>query len=102
MVLGHEAVGQVVAAGSAVSRVRPGDWVAPMVRRPCAPACETCAAGRRDFCMTGRYTDRGIFGAHGYFTEMAVDRAEDVFLVPPGREEYGVLIEPLSVVEKAV
>jgi threonine dehydrogenase-like Zn-dependent dehydrogenase len=102
MILGHEAAGRVIAVGSSVTGITPGDWVAPMVRRPCSPACETCTAGRRDYCITGRYTERGIFGAHGYFTELAVDDSGDVFLIPQGREEFGVLIEPLSVVEKAV
>ena len=63
LVLGHEALGQVVAAGSAGSAgLKPGDWVAPMVRRACAPACMSCARGRRDLCLTGGYTERGIIG----------------------------------------
>lgn len=102
MVLGHEAAGEVVACGPAVTALRPGDNVVPMVRRACAPPCVRCAAGRRDLCLTGRYTERGIFGAHGYFAEFAVDRAEDLILVHEDAALYAVLIEPLSVVEKAV
>jgi threonine dehydrogenase-like Zn-dependent dehydrogenase len=102
MILGHEATGEVVAAGSSVNHVQAGDTVAPMVRRSCSPACDTCAAGRRDYCRTGRYTERGIFGAHGYFTKFAVDDAADLVVVPQNRTDFGVLIEPLSVVEKAV
>src|SRR5262245_2921002 len=43
LVLGHESLGEVVEVGSGVSRVRPGDLVVTMVRRPCphddCPAC---------------------------------------------------------------
>jgi threonine dehydrogenase-like Zn-dependent dehydrogenase len=102
MILGHEAAGEVIAVGSAVGDVRPGDCVAPMIRRACSPPCDTCAHGRRDFCLTGRYTERGIFGAHGYFTEYATDSEEDLYVIPADRAEFAVLVEPLSVVEKAV
>ncbi|MEY2667919.1 MAG: Glucose 1-dehydrogenase, partial [Pseudomonadota bacterium] len=35
LILGHEAVGEVVEVGSSVRRIRPGDLVVPTVRRPC-------------------------------------------------------------------
>lgn len=102
MVLGHEAAGQVVACGPDATGFTPGDSVVPMVRRPCSPPCRSCAAGRRDLCLTGGYTERGIFGAHGYFTELAVDHAADLVRVPAAAAPFAVLLEPLSVVEKAV
>ncbi|HET8547394.1 MAG TPA: alcohol dehydrogenase catalytic domain-containing protein, partial [Bryobacteraceae bacterium] len=34
LVLGHEALGQVTSTG---------EWVVPMVRRPCTPPCASCA-----------------------------------------------------------
>ena len=102
MILGHEAAGEVLACGEAVTGFRPGDHVVPMVRRGCSPPCPSCASGRRDLCITGKYTERGIFGAHGYFAEFAVDRAEDLVLVPGEAAPLAVLLEPLSVVEKAV
>jgi threonine dehydrogenase-like Zn-dependent dehydrogenase len=102
LILGHEAIGEVVAAGSAVTNVKPGDLVVPMVRRACVPACVSCARSRRDLCVTGNYTERGIVGAHGYFADFAVDEAQDLVPVPSAVAEFGVLIEPLSVVEKAV
>ena len=34
LILGHESLGEVVEVGSAVSRVKPGDLVIIMVRRP--------------------------------------------------------------------
>ncbi len=102
LVLGHEALGQVIETGSAVHGIAPGDWVAPMVRRPCLPACISCARSRRDLCLTGNYTERGIFGAHGYLTEYAVDDYTDLIRISANIVELGVLLEPLSVVEKAV
>jgi len=102
LVLGHEALGQVVATGPEVAALKPGDWVAPMVRRACSPACLSCARGRSDLCLTGRYTERGIMGAHGYFCQYAKDRAADLVPVPPEIVDVAVLAEPLSVVEKAV
>jgi glucose 1-dehydrogenase len=102
LVLGHECLGQVLRIGPGVTTVSPGDFVVPLVRRPCVPACSWCAMGRRDLCSTGKYTERGISGLHGYFTELAVDAESDLVIVPPALREHAVLIEPLSVVEKAV
>lgn len=102
LVIGHEALGQVVATGTGVTGFAAGDWVAPMIRRACGAACEQCRRERRDLCLTGSYRERGILGAHGYFTNMAVDAAGDLVLVPERLAGCGVLIEPLSVVEKAV
>ena len=39
---------------------------------------------------------------HGYLTELAVDDARDLIHVPDPLPPYAVLIEPLSVVEKAI
>ena len=78
MILGHEALGQVVETGSGVTELAPGDWVVPMIRRACSPPCASCASGRRDLCLTDGYRERGIFGAHGYFCDWAVDDAEDL------------------------
>ncbi len=102
LVLGHEALGQVVAAGAKVAGLEPGDWVAPMVRRACSPPCASCARNRRDLCLTGHYTERGIMGAHGYFCAYAVDHPADLVAVPAEIVDVAVLAEPLSVVEKAV
>lgn len=102
LILGHEALGQVVETGSAVAGLGRGDWVVPLVRRPCHPACASCARGRRDLCLSGRYTETGIFGRHGYLREYATDAEADLVRVPAGLASCAVLIEPLSVVEKAV
>jgi threonine dehydrogenase-like Zn-dependent dehydrogenase len=99
LILGHEAVAEVVA--SAAPGLPAGTLVVPAVRRACGGPCSSCARGRRDLCVTGTYQERGIFGLHGYCAEWAVDRAEDLYPVPPGLAEAAVLVEPMSVVEKA-
>jgi threonine dehydrogenase-like Zn-dependent dehydrogenase len=102
LVLGHEALGQVIETGSGVRALNRGDWVVPTVRRACRPPCSCCARGRRDLCISGKYTERGILRLHGYFTERAVDAEEDLVRVPLKLVDFGVLIEPLSVAEKAI
>ncbi|MFN0172662.1 MAG: alcohol dehydrogenase catalytic domain-containing protein [Bryobacteraceae bacterium] len=102
LVLGHEAVGQVVEAGGAVASLGRGDYVVPTVRRRCRPPCATCGRDRPDLCLSGNYRERGIMGLHGYFTEFAADRAEHLIRIPPEILDIAVLAEPLSVVEKAI
>ena len=102
LVLGHECVGEVIRTGSGVRGLNPGDSIVPIVRRSCSPACSWCARGRRDLCSSGKYTERGIVGAHGYFTELAVDDECDLIRIPAAIREHAVLVEPLSVVEKAI
>ncbi len=102
LVLGHEAMGQVLDTGAGVKSLNRGDWVVPTVRRACKPLCNSCARDRRDLCTSGNYTERGILGLHGYFTERAVDSEEDLVRVPLKLVDFGVLIEPLSVAEKAI
>ena len=102
LVLGHEAAGRVIEVGAAVTSLRRGDCVVPMIRRACSPPCPSCARRRSDLCVTGNYRERGIFGLHGYFCEMAVDSEQDLVAVPERLAEFAVLAEPLSVVEKAI
>lgn len=102
LTIGHEAAGEVVEVGAGVTSLAAGDWVTPMIRRPCTPACGECLRGRRDLCVTGGFTERGIFGAHGYFAECAVDVECDLVRIPARMARHAVLVEPLSVVEKTV
>jgi threonine dehydrogenase-like Zn-dependent dehydrogenase len=102
LVLGHEALGEVVAVGSMVRSLSPGDLVAIMVRRPCKDAsCVACRAGRQDFCTTGDFRERGIKQADGFMTELVVDDERYLVRVPQALADVGVLIEPLSVAAKA-
>jgi threonine dehydrogenase-like Zn-dependent dehydrogenase len=103
LVLGHEALGEVIEVGPSVRGFAPGDLVVPMVRRPCGvEECGPCADGRQDFCTTGRYRERGINQAHGFMTELIVDDARWLVRVPPSLREVAVLVEPLTIAEKAL
>ncbi len=103
LILGHESLAEVVAAGSGVTGLKPGDLVVPMVRRPCAIAtCEPCRVNRQDFCVTGEYTERGIRGAHGFMTQEVVEDARWLVSLPEALRDVGVLIEPLTIAEKAL
>jgi threonine dehydrogenase-like Zn-dependent dehydrogenase len=101
LVIGHEMFGQVVQTGSAVTRVKPGDYAVFTVRRGCNK-CLPCVMNRSDMCRTGEYFERGIWGLDGYQAESVVDREAYVIKVPPELEPVGVLTEPMSVAEKAI
>jgi threonine dehydrogenase-like Zn-dependent dehydrogenase len=102
LILGHEAVGEVVEVGPAVRRLTRGDLVVLTVRRPCDdPECAACRAGRQDFCVTGRFSERGIKGADGFMTEFVVEDEHYLVRVPKALSDVAVLVEPLSVVAKA-
>ena len=103
LVIGHEMLGKVVEVGADVSNLAVGDLVVPMVRRPCPhPTCAACVAGRPDFCYTGDFTERGIKERHGYMTEYVVDERRFMHGVPPVLRDVAVLIEPLTIAEKAL
>ena len=101
LVIGHEMLGQVVATGSAVTAVQPGDYAVFSVRRGCGH-CPACAVHRSDMCYTGDYTERGIKGRDGYQTEYVVDGEQYLVKIPKEMGSIGVLSEPMSVVEKAI
>ena len=103
LILGHEALGEVVEVGSAVRRIRPGDLVVPTVRRPCRhETCRACRMGRPDFCLSGEYTQRGIKGAHGFLAERFSDDARWLQPVPRELRDVGVLTQPLALAETAI
>ena len=103
LVIGHEALAEVVEVGSAVNRLKQGDLVVPTVRRPCShPECRACRSGHQDYCYTGDFTERGIKEAHGYMTEFVVDHEWNMNLVPNDLREVAVLVEPLTIAEKAL
>ena len=101
-VLGHESLAEVEDAAPGVANVRPGDLVVAAVRTPCAsPGCAPCRAGRQDFCSTGRYRERGIQDRHGFMTSSVVEDARYVYPVPRELRGVAVLVEPLTIAEKA-
>ena len=101
LILGHENLGEVAEVGAGVDGFAAGDLVVATVRRGCG-RCRFCRSNRSDFCETGGFTERGIGGAHGYMAEEYVDVPAYLVKVPPALRRVAVLLEPLSVVEKAV
>lgn len=103
LIIGHESLGEVVEVGPAVTRVRRGDLVVPMVRRPCRhEVCAACRQERQDFCFTGDFHERGIKEAHGFMTELVVDDEQYMNVVPSELRDIAVLVEPLTIAEKAL
>lgn len=102
LVPGHESIAEVTAVGPGVDHMRPGDLVVPIVRRPCPEGCSACARGRWDMCLTGHYRERGITLLDGMLRERMTDLASFCVPVPPELRQVAVLVEPLSIVEKAI
>ena len=91
LVIGHEMFGQVVEVGSAVKRVKPGDFAVFTVRRGCGK-CLPCTMNRPDMCLTGEYRERGIKALDGYQTEYVVDKEQYVVRIPRGaRKNRGIM-----------
>ncbi len=102
LVLGHESLGRVVAVGKAVTKVAEGDLVVPTVRRACPGPCISCSYHESDMCFTGNFVERGIKEAHGYMTEQIVEHENYLAKLPAELENIGVLLEPLTISEKAL
>jgi len=103
LVIGHESLGEVVEVGAKVTRVKVGDIVVPMVRRPCPhDHCAACRAERQDFCFTGDFTERGIKEHHGFMAQFIVDDEKYMNPVPQNLRDVAVLVEPLTIAEKGM
>jgi glucose 1-dehydrogenase len=100
LVLGHEAIGEVVSTGAGVSTLRPGDLVVPSVRRPGGSLYDTI--GAEDMTTDAEYLERGISHLHGFLAERFVEDERYLVRLPEALREVGVLLEPFTVVEKAV
>jgi glucose 1-dehydrogenase len=100
LVIGHESFGQVEAVGPEVTHVRPGDYVVATVRRPGTSIYDL--VGTNDMTTDSTYFERGINLRHGYLAEYYVDDAEFIVKVPKGLREVGVLLEPMTVVQKGI
>jgi threonine dehydrogenase-like Zn-dependent dehydrogenase len=102
LVLGHEALGEVVEVGPSVRTLSRGDLVVMTVRRPCDDSwCLACRAGRQDFCITGDFHERGIKDADGFMTEFIVEDERFLVRVPRALASVAVLVEPLTIAAKA-
>jgi threonine dehydrogenase-like Zn-dependent dehydrogenase len=103
LVIGHESLGEVVEVGAKVTRVKVGDLVVPMVRRPCPhDHCIACRSSHQDFCYTGDFTERGIKEQHGFMAQFIVDDEKYMNPVPADMRDVAVLVEPLTIAEKGL
>lgn len=98
LIIGHESFGQIDEAGPGVQGFAVGDQVVALVRRP--DDCQPCCSGEPDMCVKGEYTERGIKGRHGYLSQFYTESPEYLVKLPRELSEVGVLLEPLTVVEK--
>ena len=101
LVLGHENFGRVVEVGDKVTELEPGNYVVATVRRPRGSSIYD-KIGEQDFTTDDKYFERGVSRLHGYMTEYYVEDADFLVRVPPAIAEIGVLLEPLSIIEKGL
>lgn len=94
-VLGHEAGGIVVEAGTSVQHLKAGDKVALEPGIPCGH-CEFCKKGFYNLCPDVKFF--ATPPVDGVFQEYAVHKADLCFKLPPNMSTLeGALIEPLAV-----
>lgn len=101
LVLGHESLGRVVDPGPGGGFER-GDLVVGIVRRPDPVPCPACAVGEWDMCRNGRYTERGIKEIDGFMSERWRIEPEYAMKVDRSLGILGVLLEPMTVISKAL
>jgi glucose 1-dehydrogenase len=100
LVVGHESFGQVEEVGPNVTELAPGDYVVAMVRRPGFSIYDQI--GLQDMTTDDTYFERGINLRHGYLAEYYADAADYLIKIPAGLKRVGVLLEPMTVVEKGI
>lgn len=101
LILGHEAVGTVVDSNQ--SKFSTGDIVVPTVRRPPdGEINEYFKRGEPDMAPPEQTVERGIDSAHGFMSEYFTSKDEFLVSVPEGLAKWAYLVEPLSIVEKAL
>lgn len=100
MVIGHECLARVERMGSGVTWFEKGDLVVPTVRRP--DNCPNCKVGESDMCIKGEFREHGIKGLHGFSSEYTKSDGRFLVKVPEDLRDVAVLLEPLSIAEKAI
>src|SRR3954470_21261382 len=101
LITGHEGLGRVEEVGPDVpTTIQPGTLVVSTVRRPGHSIYDRI--GLQDMTTDDVYFERGINKRHGYLTEQYVEDSEYVVPLPESLSEVGVLLEPLTVAEKAI
>jgi threonine dehydrogenase-like Zn-dependent dehydrogenase len=87
LILGHEALGEVLQAPAGSSFKR-GDLVVGIVRHPDPEPCRACALGEWDMCRNGRYTEHGTKERDGFCVEQ--------FTIEPGFLHYDQAADALT------
>lgn len=100
LVIGHEGFGVVEEVGPEVSELKPGDYVVATVRRPGGSIYDLI--GTNDMTTDDQYFERGINLRHGFLSEYYIEDAEFVVKIPRGLRNVGVLLEPMTVVQKGI
>lgn len=100
LVIGHEGFGVVEEVGENVHELKSGDYVVATVRRPGTSIYDLI--GTNDMTTDDTYFERGINLRHGFLSEYYVDDAEFIVKIPRGLKEVGVLLEPMTVVQKGI
>lgn len=101
LVLGHENFGRVAAIGENVKDLWIGNYIVGTVRRPRGHSIYD-KIGEQDFTTDHEYYERGISRLNGFMAEYYVEDADFLVKVPAAIAEVGVLLEPLSIVEKGL
>lgn len=100
LVIGHEGFGVVQEIGPNVTELAVGDYVVATVRRPGNSIYDVI--GTNDMTTDDTYYERGINLLHGYLSEFYVEKADFIVKVPSGLKDVGVLLEPMTVVQKGI
>jgi glucose 1-dehydrogenase len=101
LITGHESLGRVLEVGPNVpTTIKAGTIVVASVRRPGMSVYDSI--GLQDFTTDDVYFERGINKRHGYLCEYYVEDFEYIVPLPECLAETGVLLEPMTVAEKAV
>ena len=101
LVIGHESFGLVVEVGPNVTELQPGDYVVSRVRQARGQSVYDLFDAP-DLTTDDTYYEHGISRVHGFLTEQYVEQPRMLIKYPPGLKHVGVLLEPTSVVEKAL
>jgi glucose 1-dehydrogenase len=100
LILGHESLAEVIEAPSN-ARIRVGDLIVGIVRRPDPQPCEACGVGEWDMCRNGGYTEHGIKQLDGFCSQQFRVDEDACVRIDSNLRDTGVLLEPMSVVAKA-
>ncbi|MFC3635593.1 zinc-binding dehydrogenase [Enterococcus rivorum] len=101
-VIGHEAIGTIVAIGDSVKTLNIGDWVIVNPNEHCG-ICDNCRKGLYYLC-SGNEGDLAIAGLnkHGTFSEYFITKENFVEIIPSNisteQRETFLLVEPLACV----